>query len=168
MPRVHYVKKAQKDNSAVKKGEPYYHWQHAFRPVQRSKTHPKPSQLTLSEFMGEYLSMGEDFEEGLNGVDTTDGLVDARQELMDRIEQLVEETQGKLDNMPDGLQEAETGQLMQERIDGLEGWRDELEGVDLEDWDPDNMTPDMDKDEAHGEWITEKCGELTSVDPGIY
>lgn len=48
MPRVHHVKKARKDNPAVKKGEPYYHWQRYKSRKQYSATYPKRSQLTSS------------------------------------------------------------------------------------------------------------------------
>jgi hypothetical protein len=167
MPRLHYVKKARKDNPAVKAGEPYYWWKHAWSAKQYSKTRPRASQLTQSEFMSEYLSMGEDFEDALNGTDTVEDVQSAVDDLKDRIEQLIDETQGKLDNMPEPLQEGETGQMMQERIDGLEAWADELDGVDFEDfeYDPDDGIPE---DEARGEWLTEKCGELTGMDPGLY
>lgn len=167
MPRLHYVKKAQKDNPAVKAGEPYYWWKHAFSPKQYSKTRPRPSQLTQSEFMGEYLSMGEDFEDALNGTDTLEAVQSAVDDLKDRIEELRSETEERLQNMPDHLQDADTGQMMQERIDGLEAWADDLDSVDLEDFDPDNYEG-IPEDEAIGEWLTEKCGELTSTDPGLY
>lgn len=48
MPRVHFVKKARKDNPAVKKGESYYHWQRYRSKKQYSVTPPKRSQLTSS------------------------------------------------------------------------------------------------------------------------
>lgn len=48
MPRVHHVKKARKDNPAVKKGQPYYHWQRYRSRKQYSATYPKRSQLTSS------------------------------------------------------------------------------------------------------------------------
>jgi hypothetical protein len=48
MPRVHFVKKARKDNPAVKKGESYYHWQRYRSRKQYSATPPKRSQLTGS------------------------------------------------------------------------------------------------------------------------
>lgn len=48
MPRVHHVKKARKDNPAVSKGQPYYHWQRYRSRKQYSATYPKRSQLTSS------------------------------------------------------------------------------------------------------------------------
>lgn len=167
MPRLHYVKKARKDNPVVKAGEPYYWWKHAFSPKRYSKTRPRPSQMTQSDFMGQYLSMGEDFEDALNGTDTVEGVQEAVEDLKNNIEQLRDETQDKLDNMPEQFQEADTGQMMQERIDGLESWQDELDSVELDDFEYDKDAG-IPEDEARGEWLTEKCGELTSMDPGLY
>jgi len=46
MVRVHYVKKARKDNPAVKAGEPYYWWQFYRGQKQYSATYPRRSQVT--------------------------------------------------------------------------------------------------------------------------
>ena len=89
MPRLHYVKKARKDNPAVKAGEPYYWWKHAWSAKQYSKTRPRPSQLTQSEFMSEYLSMGEDFEDALNGTDTVEDVQSGRDAALERAVELL-------------------------------------------------------------------------------
>lgn len=49
MPRVHYVKKARKDNPAVKAGEPYYWWKFRYGGKRYSRTRPTRSQLTQSD-----------------------------------------------------------------------------------------------------------------------
>jgi hypothetical protein len=169
MPRLHFVKKARKDNPVAKAGESYYWWQHAFSRISYSKERPKPSQMTQSEFMSEYLSMGEDFEEAVNGAVSMEELDDARRELIERAEQLRDDTEEKLGNMPDSLQEADTGQMMQERIDGLDGWISDLEAVDLDELGPDedDLDPEEDMDEALSNWLDEKKKELTGLDPGL-
>ena len=45
MAKVHFVKKARKDNMVCKKGESYHWWQPYGRSVQYSKNYPKGSQL---------------------------------------------------------------------------------------------------------------------------
>ena len=45
MPRVHHVKKARKDNSAVKAGQPYYWWKFRYGGVRKSASYPRQSQL---------------------------------------------------------------------------------------------------------------------------
>lgn len=70
MPRVHFVKKARKDNPAVKKGESYYHWQRFRSPKQYSATPPKRSQLTSSGKLAQIY----DAEDAVSnvGIDTSD------------------------------------------------------------------------------------------------
>jgi vacuolar-type H+-ATPase subunit D/Vma8 len=55
-----------------------------------------------------------------------DNLVSAFRSVADQIQQLGEETSDKLNNMPDGLQQAPTGELLQQRADGCESLADAL------------------------------------------
>ena len=43
MPRVNYVKKARKNNPAVKRGESYFWWKFRYGGKQYSKTRPRQS-----------------------------------------------------------------------------------------------------------------------------
>lgn len=60
MARAHFVKKARKDNPAVKAGESYYWWKFRRGPKRYSKERPRPSQLTQSEFYGQVYGLQED------------------------------------------------------------------------------------------------------------
>lgn len=125
MPRVHFVKKARKDNPAVDAGESYYWWKFRYQGKRYSKTRPRRSQLTQSGF----LSTLYDLEDNLPSEMTED---DA-QELYGVLDELYDECQNSLDNMPYHLQDASSsGELLQERIDGLEGWMAEINGIDWE------------------------------------
>ncbi len=53
------------------------------------------------------------------------------EQLISDIEELKDETQNSLDNMPSQLQDADSGQLLQERIDALESWVSDLQSIDL-------------------------------------
>jgi hypothetical protein len=88
MPRVHHVKKA-------RKAQP-----------------PTRQQLTQSSY---YIAVYdiEDMVAALTA-DTMDGLECEVQNVIDAIESLRDETQEKLDNMPEQLQYGDTGQLLQE------------------------------------------------------
>jgi len=152
MAKLHRVKKARKDNLAVSAGEPYYWWQHAFQARQYSKRRPKPSQLTLSEFMSEYLSIGEELEDAVGGVGGLEDLQQVITDYCERITELRDETEGKYDNMPEGPQMSETGELMQTRIEGLEQWAEGLEEIDTEDEDAELST---------------LAEEATALDPGL-
>lgn len=132
MPRVHKVEKARKaiPSSGVKVGDTYYWWTFKNRVGKgtrmTSKTYPKPSQLTRSSFKSAWRSFSEEIEE----LALDDGLYDALQEIAGRIRELGEEAQGSLDNMPEGLQQGATGELLQTRIDNCESWASDIEGLD--------------------------------------
>ncbi len=122
MPRVHHVKKARKDNPAVKKGESYYWWKFRYAGKRYSKTRPKSSQLTQSEFLSRLYAIDEQ--------DTPWSLED----LKDELESLQEMCEDSLQNMPEQLQDSsESGQLLQERIDGLEDWIGQLDSLEDDD-----------------------------------
>lgn len=124
MPRVHSVKKARKAYPiyGIEPGDPYYWWKFRYRPRIMSKTYPKRSQLTQSGF----LSQLYDLEDGV----TSDCTSDQLESLIAGLEVLGEECQESLDNMPEHLQESSSsGMLLQERIDALEGWVADLQGI---------------------------------------
>ncbi|MCK4521374.1 MAG: hypothetical protein KAU20_02285 [Nanoarchaeota archaeon] len=133
MARATFVKSARKDypDQKIKKGESYYWWKFRFGGKIRSKKAPRPSQLTQSAFRSTLCSLEEQIEDGLFRVDNTDDLQSNVESFKEEIQQLADETQESLDNMPDQLQEGDTGQMLQERIEGLESWISELDGIDL-------------------------------------
>jgi len=167
MPRVHYVKAARKDNPVAKAGEPYYWWKNNWGPKRYSKTMPKPSQTTGSEFIAEYLAIGEDLETALQDAVTGDDLQSAVDEAKDRITTLRDETQEKLDNMPDALQTSPTGELLQERIDALEEWENALDGVDTDVPEPEDIDPKDDMADTVEELMEERRQEILEADPGL-
>lgn len=57
---------------------------------------------------------------------------DTAQSIADELSNIRDETQDSLDNMPEGLQEGDTGQLLQERIDNLDSAISDLEAIDYE------------------------------------
>jgi hypothetical protein len=130
MTRVHKVEKARRDypDHGIKKGEPYYWWAFRFGGKHMSKEPPRRSQTTQSAFYGTLW----DIEDDLSALPADDGLKDALDDIASRLRELGEECQSSLDNMPEGLQQGDTGQLLQERIDGCESAADELENIDCD------------------------------------
>ena len=61
---------------------------------------------------------------------TLKGYVESLDEIKSNIETMMEDEQSKLDNMPEGLQESERGEAMQEAIDALESAADLCEELD--------------------------------------
>jgi hypothetical protein len=116
MPRV-YSQKARKDypQQGIKKGDIYYQW--CKRPGGRGKgitykslTRPTRAQLTSSDFLSTVYGIFDaefnepsDFENAAEEVRTAG-----------------EECQEKLDNMPESLQYAPSGEMLQTRIDSCE------------------------------------------------
>lgn len=153
MPRVHYVKKARKDNPAVSAGEPYYWWKFRYGGKHYSATPPRRSQLTQSAFLSELYEL----EDTLAEPDTLGELEEIRDELVKGLEELRDMAQESLDSMPEPLQEGDTGQLLQERVDGLEGWVSDLESLSFETED----------DESETDAVTRLFGEMEASNPGL-
>jgi hypothetical protein len=172
------------DTKLVEKGQTYYTWSFRFGGTHISLTPPKASQLTQSAFKSTLC----DIEERIGAIDGDDpgALQSERDEIVSDLESLRDETQGSLDNMPEGLQQGDTGQL-QERIDALEGAISEFEGVDLDYEEPDDeeirhdLEADLDTTAEEGEdgvtddeieeerhvrlqdWLQEKIDELQAI-----
>lgn len=91
------------------------------------------SELTTSE----YYSWLYDFQDNIN-IET---LEDA-QEALEEIEAQKEELEEKYDNIPEQLQDADAGCILQERIEGLEDAYNELENLicELDDAENDDAT----------------------------
>jgi len=146
MAKVHHVKSARKPNPAagIEIGDSYYWWQLYKRPKQYSKTYPKPSQLTQSEFLIQIYDWHEqgviEYSEGLTETEISAAI----QELVSEIGELRDETQEKYDNMPEQLQCSATGELLEQRVLDLDIWINELESKESE-WDDD--MPEEDKEE---------------------
>ena len=157
MPRVHTVKAARKDYKdwGIKKGETYYWWKFRFGGKVMSKTYPKQSQLTRSE----YYSTLYDLQDEIAATEATsaEDLQSVRDDIIQRLEELRDEQEEKKSNMPDSLQESPTAELLQERYDNLDNAISEFGGVDL-DYDGED-----DDEEALQEWIREKIDEMSNI-----
>lgn len=136
MARATFVKAARKDypDHGIKKGDSYYHW--AFMsggrggPKRFSKTPPTRQQLTQSEFY----SAQYDLEDRIGDLTGTkaEGLEGERDSIADDIEALGEEQEEKLQNMPEGLQQGSTGEMLQSRKDGCDQWAQDLRNVECD------------------------------------
>lgn len=168
MPRVHFVKKARKDvpHSDIKAGESYYWWKFRYGGKQVSRTPPKQSQLTQSEFLGTIYGIDEQVQ-----ALTEDSEFETEIEsIKDQLETLKSETEDKLSNMPDQLQEGDVGQMLQNRIDELDSMISEYDSLDLE-VDEESIKEDVmgdaekeedETDEEFGERMTEAVDEAIS------
>ena len=162
MPKVHYVKKSRKDNPAVKKGQPYYWWEFRYGGKRYSATEPKPYQLTQSPYKAAALQLQERIE-SMHQVELKD-LDDAKEEIVEEIQQMLDEAQDSLDNIPEHLQETH---MLYERVEQTQEWIDALESVDTDvdmvdlalEVDQEGMTA-KEADEALEAHVIEKRDEL--------
>ncbi len=171
MARANFVKKARKDNPAVKKGESYYWWKFRFGSKHYSKTRPKQSQLTQSDF----LSQVYEIDERIEGMTIEDDFESEIEEIKSELENLQSECEEKRDNMPEQLQDAPTGELLQGRYDSIDEMISELDGIDTE-CDEEAIKGDLEQeddeteeafDEKVQEAIEERKEEILSEIQGV-
>ena len=156
MPKVTFVKKAQKNvkGSDIKKGEEYYWWKFRFGGKHVSRTPPKPSQLTRSAF----LSPLYELQERIILLTASDTLPDEVSSIVDELRCLGEEQLEKQNNMPESLQDSETGQLLQDRSDNIESMVNDLEAVDLD------SSNEPEKEEEKQKFWEEKLEEIQGIE----
>lgn len=129
--KLHLVSKAQKDypNAGIKKGESYFWWKFRHGGKHMSKTRPKPSQLENSPFQSSLMAASEVFDD--NFTNFTD-LESACDQVKEDLQELADQAQESFDNMPDGLQQGDTGQLLENRASEVESLIGEFDGLDFE------------------------------------
>lgn len=159
MTTLHFVKKARKDNPVVKAGQPYYWWKFAYGSKRYSEKRPPRSALTQSSF----LSQLYDLEDSIDVQGESD-LEGHRDSIVERLEEMRDECQESFDNIPESLQEAPSGELLQERIDGLESWGSDLENIDCE--QPETFGGDQEY-ASEEEWREQVLSEIFDTNPGL-
>ncbi len=160
MARVITVKKARKDYPAygIKKGETYYHWSFKNGGKYKSKSYPRRSQLTRSEFYGQLY----DIEDAIGALSADESLADEVNSIASDLRSLGEECADRLSNMPDSLQYSSTGELLQERADECESKADELENIASE-IDVDSK----EEDESEEDYYERMLQEVQDIDLSI-
>lgn len=158
MPRVHHGKvRKSYPVFGLKKGDEAYWWTLKTGPRSSrkcySKTHPRPSQLTTSEFLGAFYSL----EEEIGDLKAEDGLGDSVSDIATRFRELGEEQTAKKDNMPDSLQSGATGELLEERANKCEEIADELDGLTFD-------VSEKDEGKSDEDYWAEKLEEVQGVD----
>ncbi len=128
MPRVHYVKKARKDNSAVKKGEPYYWWKFRYAGKRCSRTRPRPSQLTQSDKLARYYEAQEAIEDTDAHGDIQE-LIDTLNEQAEDIRVIGEEYQESADNIREHFESSEVADDCEEKSYMCEATADNIQGT---------------------------------------
>jgi len=153
------IPRDENDPILIAKGESYFWWAFKNGGKHFSKTRPKNSQLTQSNYLSQLYSIQETIEEvSASDVDDLESII---QDIKDNVESLKDETQESLDNMPESLQYSPTGELLQERVDALENALSELESIDLdyEEPDEDELREELKDDVDDSELVIPEEGE---------
>jgi len=112
-------------NNGIAKGDTYWYVQIKTGPrssrVMRQKQPFRRSQLTTSD----YLAQLYDWEDTKSGLDD----MESAQELADTIRALGEEQTAKYENMPEGLQQGDTGQMLEARAEACEAAAGDIEEI---------------------------------------
>lgn len=119
------------DKVIIPKGSIYYKWSFRYGGTFRSLVKPKPSQLTQSDFLSTVYS----WQENLEVFETEDfeEVNEYRDNLIEDVDQLLEETQEKLENMQEyNLGESPNAELLQDRIEALENYKNDLENFEAD------------------------------------
>lgn len=177
MPKIQEVKRCRKSPGQCSKcqkkinvGDPYRYWEsrvtagkaYISRKTVRctdSVCRPMPSEMTQSAFWGPVFALQE---QGFDGSDM-DELEASRDSVVEELNNIKSEQEDKLSNMPEGLQQGSTGEMIQERIDALESAIGDLESVDIS-WDPGEKgaeETDEEFENASAESLVERCAEIT-------
>lgn len=131
MPKIVKVNKARKDypcsecNRYIHSGESYWRGT-PFRqkPIIRCvECGIQPYEVSSSEYVKTVGRIAERWEQ--------DYSVDA-EAIIEVLRELSEDLTDKYENLPDGLQQSETGELIETRIENLEDVIQQLEGIDTE------------------------------------
>jgi hypothetical protein len=147
MPKVYHVKKCRKSpgkcgkcGCEIKVGDPYVNW--SFRRsvgkawvadtrirCDKPACKPTPKDLTSSEFMR---ALYEIQEHDFTNNTTQEDMESMRDDVIGELESLRDETREKFDNMPEGLQQGDTGQTLEQRCEALDDVIIELQDIDIE------------------------------------
>ena len=157
------------DEILINVGESYYTWCFYGGQQQYSKERPKPSQLTQNWFKQELYSIQEKIEEfEPEDVEDVATFVD---DIRSDAENLRDECQEHLDNMPEQLQDSDSGQTLQERIDNLDSVIGDIDNFDSEfeseiekeDDETDDEFLERQSEEKQ-QWLDDKMSEIQEFD----
>lgn len=146
------------DKILIHKGESYWTWCFMNQNPQYSKTKPRPSQLTQSEFLSQYYGIQEQIEDF--APEAPEDVQEFVDDIVSQLEELRDECQDRFDNMPYQLQDADSGQMLQERIDECDSLISDLESIDAEYCPDDEENED---EEARQEWLDNVLSEIQGL-----
>jgi hypothetical protein len=171
MPRVHTAKKSsvgkeitcKRCQRAIKPKETYYYYTRRFSRVGKgvrfnhcSAHRPRPTDLSSSP-MAEIREAQEDAQKAIDSASCGADMMSALEDLKSVADDVKTRAEESLENMPEGLREnSDSGQQLQERIDALESYIDELDSVSVDGVEQ-KETPDEEEEDTSLEDARQEC-----------
>lgn len=169
MPRVHETR-ARKDNPKAcpqaRAGQTYFWWRTRMKGAKSgvtrcSLTRPRPSQLTMSDYWSRVFELQEEIQD--TAVETAEDLEGLRDGWAAQAREIAQDQEDKRDNMPQGLQDSDTGQMLQDRADACYSWADDMEAVELPDRED---FPEGDEgDDEFQDALAQALSEIAALEP---
>lgn len=134
MGKVQVIKKSRKEykcnkcGKVIPAGSRYYKGEINFGPtiVRCEECKLESWEVTTSDYQ---LSVGQIVYKWRDDYNLEEGV---NEDIASALEEIRDDLQDRLDNMPEGLQEGDVGQLLQERIDSLENAIEDLNSIDID------------------------------------
>lgn len=173
--KLNHVIKAQKPTKCGKcgkeiaKGDSYRWWKFRYggRRVRcmDSACSPRPSEMINSPFLSQAAALSEGLEDAVAAFESdldVDALQGAVEEAASGFRELGEEAQGSFDNMPESLQQGDTGQMLEARVEKCDEIADALAEIDLRSvWD--EYCSELPEDEPEEDWTDEQLNSLAGT-----
>lgn len=156
--------KCNKCRQIIPKGSTYFRGEINFGPtiIRCASCGLKGYEVTTSDYVMRAGEIVEDWSESYDA--SEEGI----QDIIDAVNELRDELQDRLDNMPYQLQDADTGMMLQDRISCLEDAVSELENIDVDSLKSDvisDFASNMDFDDEDCEYSEEDFEDWdTAVD----
>jgi hypothetical protein len=186
MPRINIVNKARKAQGTcgrcgakIKKGDPYKWWKFRFggKRIRCANCVVRGSELTQSK-RGEILAQEEALEDAVSDFRSNedfDAFESAIEDIINELDNLADDARSSFENMPEGLQQGDTGQMLEQRADSIDEFKDELESAkdnarstwDSFESDDDEEEDKTSKDDAEAKSKTDVVDEIASEFDGL-
>lgn len=136
MGTIKFIEKSRKEficgkcRKPIPKGSPYFRGILQFHPdfIRCNSCGLKWYEVTTSDYIRDVGAIVEDWQESF---ELQDGVWE---EIASNLEEILDSCNERFENIPEQLQEADAGQTLQERIDGLESAIDQLQSCAMEEF----------------------------------
>jgi len=170
MTKVYFVKASRKDHpEGIKKGESYYRWSFRVGGTHRSKTYPRPSQLTASDKLSRLYAAQESVQDACEAKDSNVADLElAVEQAIAEVMDVAEEYRCSAEIIRESFSESPTADACDEKADAAESYASDLEAVNFDeapcDDDPDTWGSEDNYKAAFDSWWEAATGDILGAD----